>query len=196
MASNSSGGMAKSEHWTRCSYIWSSGLYGLFSTMNCFLTLSSTGYLNTGIGTYSMYYLTKGINNTAIGFISGETMSTGTDNMCLGSVAGYGITTGTGNVFIGSNCDPYGAACTGAICIGSTVNESAAHVVNTADYQLYIAPTITSFNILGLATSTGNGAGTILEFDSEGNILCMAGTYKTVLAIDTATASINAPYAI
>jgi len=32
------------------------------------LTLSTTGYLNTGVGTYSMYYLTKGINNTAIGF--------------------------------------------------------------------------------------------------------------------------------
>jgi len=37
MAGNSLGGMAEAEDWTRCSYIWSSGLYGLFSAMNCFL---------------------------------------------------------------------------------------------------------------------------------------------------------------
>jgi len=160
------------------------------------LTSSTTSYLNTGVGTYSMYYLTKVVNNTAVGFISGETISTGTENVCLGSAAGYSITIGTRNVFIGSNCEPYGAACTGAICIGSRVNESAAHVMNTSGYQLYIAPTITSFNISGLAASTGTGAGTILEFDSAGNILPTAGTYKTILAIDTIIAAIDAPYAM
>jgi len=45
----------------------------------------------------------------------------------------------------------------------------------------------------GLAASTGTGAGTILEFDSGGNVLPTAGTYKTVAAIDTAIAAINAP---
>jgi len=59
-----------------------------------------------------------------------------------------------------------------------------------------VATNVTQFNILGLAPSTGTGAGTILEFDSEGNILPMAGTYKTVSAIDTDIASINAPYAM
>jgi len=43
------------------------------------------------------------------------------------------------------------------------------------------------FNILGLTPLTG--AGTILEFDLASNILPMAGTYKTVSAIDTAIAS-------
>jgi len=116
--------------------------------------------------------------------------------MCVGSAAGYGITTGTRNVFIGSNCESYGATCTGAICLSSRVNESADHVTNTADYQLYITPMVTSFNISGLAPLTGTGVGTILEFDSACNILPTAGTYKTVSAIDTAIAAINAPYAM
>jgi len=59
-----------------------------------------------------------------------------------------------------------------------------------------VAPNITAFNMTGLAPSTGTSAGTILEFDSAGNILPMAGTYKTVSAINTAIASIDAPYAM
>jgi len=62
--------------------------------------------------------------------------------------------------------------------------------------QLMVAPTITSFNISGLTPSTGTSAGTILEFDLAGNILPIAGIYKTVSAIDTAIAAINAPYAM
>jgi len=38
--------------------------------------------------------------------------------------------------------------------------------------------------------------GTILEFDSEGNMLPTAGIYKTVASIDTVIAAINAPYAM
>jgi len=48
----------------------------------------------------------------------------------------------------------------------------------------------------GLAASTETGAGTLLEFDAAGNILPKAGTYKTVSAIDTVIASIDAPYAM
>jgi len=62
--------------------------------------------------------------------------------------------------------------------------------------QLMIAPNVTQFNVAGLVASTGTSAGTILEFESESNILPMAGTYKTLSAIDTAIASINAPYAM
>jgi len=61
--------------------------------------------------------------------------------------------------------------------------------------QLMVASNVTAFNISGLAPSTDTGAGTILEFDSAGNVLPTTGTYKTVLAIDTAIAAINAPYA-
>jgi len=59
-----------------------------------------------------------------------------------------------------------------------------------------VTSNVTQFNIPGLATSTGTSAGTILEFELAGNILPMAGTYKTVLAIDTAIAPIDAPYAM
>jgi len=63
--------------------------------------------------------------------------------------------------------------------------------------QLMVAPNVTAFNMTSLASSTGTSAGTILEFDSEdNNILPMAGAYKTVLAIDTVIASINARYAM
>jgi len=54
----------------------------------------TTGFFNTGVGTYSIYYLTEGINNMAVGFDSSETITTGTDNACLGSAAGDGITQG------------------------------------------------------------------------------------------------------
>jgi len=49
--------------------------------------------------------------------------------------------------------------------------------------QLMVTPNVTQFNMTGLAASTGMGASTILEFDSEGNILPTAGTYKIVSAI-------------
>jgi len=62
--------------------------------------------------------------------------------------------------------------------------------------QLMVAPNITQFNIPGLTALTGTGAGTILEFDLASNVLPTAGTYKTVAAIDTAIAAINAPYAM
>jgi len=61
--------------------------------------------------------------------------------------------------------------------------------------QLMVASNVTSFNMAGLAALTGTGGGTILEFDSEGNVLPMVGTYNTVSAIDTVIAAINAPCA-
>jgi len=57
---------------------------------------------------------------------------------------------------------------------------------------MYGAPCMAAW----LAASTGMGASTILEYDLASNILLMAGTYKTVLAIDTAIASIKTPYAM
>jgi len=59
--------------------------------------------------------------------------------------------------------------------------------------QLMVAPNVTQFNVLGLTASTGTRVGTILEFDSAGNVLPTAGTYKIVSALDTAIAAINAP---
>jgi len=62
-----------------------------------------------------------------------------------------------------------------------------------------VASNVTQFNIPGLVAYTGTGAGTcttILEFDLAGNILPTAGIYKTVSAIDTAIAAIDAPNAM
>jgi len=59
-----------------------------------------------------------------------------------------------------------------------------------------VASNITAFNMAGLAALMGTGTGTILEFDSAGNVLPTAGTYKTVASIDTAIAAVNAPYAM
>jgi len=61
------------------------------------------------------------------------------------------------------------------------------------NYQLMVASNLTVFNMAGLAALTGTSVGTILEFDLASNVLPTAGTYKTVAAIDTAIATINAP---
>jgi len=155
------------------------------------LTLLTTGYLNTALGTYSMYYTKEGVNNTVVGFISAENISSGTDNICLGSAAGIATSLGTGNVCIGSNCNVYLGDCIGSIVLGSRVNSSSPNVVNTANNQLYIAPSITSFNISGLTPSRGRREGTILEFDSSGNITPSAGTYNMVSKIDTGLSSLQ-----
>jgi len=47
----------------------------------------------------------------------------------------------------------------------------------------------------GLAAST-DSTGTILEFDSGGNIAPSAGTHNTVSAIDTSISALDAPYAM
>jgi len=81
----------------------------------------------------------------------------------------------------------YGASSiVGSIALGANARIMGYH-------QLMVAPNVTQFNIPGLTASTGTGAGTILEFESDSNVLPMAGTYKTVAAIDTAIAAINAP---
>jgi len=80
----------------------------------------------------------------------------------------------------------YGASyIVGSIALGANAKV-------TGYNQLMVAPNVTQFNIPGLTASTGTSTGTILEFDSACNILPTAGTYKTVLAIDTAIAAINA----
>jgi len=57
--------------------------------------------------------------------------------------------------------------------------------------QLMVASSITSFNISRLTTSTGTREGTILDFDSSGNVIPSAGTYNTVSKIDTELSSLQ-----
>jgi len=134
-------------------------------------------------------------------------LTTGTDNVCIGSVAGggpYGLNVGSQNVMVavksGDACITgnnntflrYNTAFSGGFYYdGSIALRSGANF--TAFNQLMVAPNVTAFNMASLAPSTGTSAGTILEFDLASNILPLAGTYKTVAAIDTAIALINAP---
>jgi len=109
----------------------------------------------------------------------------------LGVNSGPACITGNNNTFLGHNTSMYGASyIVGSIALGAGTKI-------TGYNQLMVASNVTQFNIPGLVASTGTSAGTILEFDSAGNILPTAGTYKkTILAIGTAIASINAPYAM
>jgi hypothetical protein len=67
----------------------------------------------------------------------------------------------------------------GSIILGSNTS------CNTSN-QLIVWSTITSVNIPGLASSTGTGTGTIIEYDSSKNIIPFAGTYNSVSKINTA----------
>jgi len=107
----------------------------------------------------------------------------------VGANSGKGCITGNKNTFLGYNTSMLASYVLGSIALG------AGTTINGYN-QFMVAPNTTQFNILGLTPSTGTGTGTILEFDLAGNILPMAGTYKTVSAIDTAIAAINLPYAM
>jgi len=109
-----------------------------------------------------------------IGASSGGSCMNGSNNTFLGRNTGFkrGITSYSGSIALGTS---------------ATI---------TNYNKLMVASNITAFNIPGLIALAGTGLGTILEFDSAGNVLPTAGTYKTVLAIDTAIATINVPYAM
>jgi len=144
---------------------------------------------NFGVGPGTFTMLTTGTNNVAVG--SGAAggvygIQSGNNNVMLGTNSGPGCITGSNNTFLGYNTSMGGSIyLEGSIALGSGATI-------TTYNQLVVAPNVTLFNMAGLAASTGTGAGTILEFDLAGNILPTAGTYKTVLAIDTAIASIYA----
>jgi len=145
---------------------------------------------NLGVGPGTLEQLTTGTDNIAIclGRASGQYgLTTGSGNVMLGINSGLICVTGSNNTFLGHNTSMYGASyIVGSIALGTNAKV-------TGYNQLMVAPNITQFNIPGLTPLTVTSLGTILEFDSAGNILPMAGTYKTVLAIDTVIGSINAP---
>jgi len=131
--------------------------------------------------------VTTGISNTAFDGGAGGTpygITTGSGNVMVGASVGYGCSGGSKNTFLGSNTAFKSRVVyyNGSIALG-------AGATITNYNQLMVAPNVTAFNMAGLTPSTGTGTGTILELDSVGNLLPMAGTYKAVSAI----ASINAP---
>jgi len=101
------------------------------------------------------------LNNVGIGYLGRYNLTTGTENVFSRAAAGRPLSTGTGSICIGCNCNIYSGNCTCSIALGSRANSSLPNVFDTVDNQLYIAPTITSFNISGLTPSTGSREGTI-----------------------------------
>jgi len=160
------------------------------STLQSYVVSNGT---NFGVGTNVFQDLTTGNQNTAIGDNAGTSsygLTTGSGNVMVGYNSGGGCVTGSNNTFLGANTQLSGATYdVGSIALGegATINK---------ENQLMVASNVTTFNMSGLTASTGSGEGTILEFDSAGNILPSAGTYNTVASIDKIIAAINAPYAM
>jgi len=95
----------------------------------------------------------------------------------VGYNLGGGCETGSNNTFLGSNTNFEGATYkNGSIPLGAGAT--------VKDYnQFVVASNIASFNISGLIPSTGSGERTLLEYDSEGNIIPSTGTYNSVRLI-------------
>jgi len=148
---------------------------------------------NFGVSPDVLQNLTTGTQNTALGNGASAGMyglTTGSGNVMVGYNSGGGYQTGSNNNFLGANTQFTGATyISGSIALGEGATVS-------KENQLVVVPTITSFNISGLTTSTGTGTGTILEYNLSSNVLPKAGTYNNVSAIDTIIAAINAPYAM
>jgi len=127
---------------------------------------------NLGVGPSTLTQVTTGTSNTAV-----STSASGPP---------YSITTGSGNVMLGANS---GGSCmdgsnktflryntgfkAGITYYSSSIALGTSAITNYN--QLMVTSNITAFNMAGLATSTGTGVGTILEFDSAGNMLPTEG---------------------
>jgi len=147
------------------------------TTLESYTILNGT---NFGVGQNVLQDLTTGTQNTALGDGAGTGpygLTTGSGNVMVGYNSGGGCVTGSNNTFLGANTRFTGATYNvGSIALGAgaTINK---------ENQLMVASNVAYFNISGLVPSTGTGEGTILEFDSSGNIIPSAGTYNMVRLI-------------
>jgi len=118
---------------------------------------------NLAVGPGALEQLTTGTGNTAIGSDAGGSpygVTTGGGNVMVGASAGSICSSASKNTFLGSNTDftPGVGYYSGSIALGSGA------IINNYN-QLMVASNVTTFNMAGLATSTGTSGGTILEFD-------------------------------
>jgi len=133
---------------------------------------------NFGVGPSVFQDLTTGTQNTGNGAGGGTYgLTTGSRNVMVGYNSGGGCQTGSNNTFLGANTQFKGGT-----YINGSIDLGEGAVVNGYN-QLMVASNVTSFNISGLTPSTGSREGTILEFDSSGNIIPSAGTYNSVSKI-------------
>jgi len=109
----------------------------------------------------------------------------------VGYNSGGTCETGSNNTFLGTNIQLY----PGEQSLSNSIALGGGAVITNYN-QLMVASDVTSFNISGLTASTGSGEGTILEFDSSGNIIPSAGTYNTVSKIETELSSLKSGVAI
>jgi len=128
---------------------------------------------NTAIGNLAaggLYKLATGSGNVMVGYNSGGTCENGSNNTFLGANTQLEL----GNTYI-----------SGSIALGEGATTS-------ENNQLMIASNVTSFNISGLTASMGTGEGTILEFDSSGNIIPVpVGNFDSISKISTAITTLQ-----
>jgi len=156
------------------------------STLQSYTVSSGT---NFGVGPGVLGNLTTGTQNTVVGNWEDAlpyTITSGSNNTFTGYNTGNSCEQGSNNTFVGANAQlqPGQTLFSGSIALGAGVE------ITNSD-QFVVASNVTSFIIPGLAASTGSGEGTILEFDSSGNIIPSAGTYNTVSKIDTELSSLQ-----
>jgi hypothetical protein len=121
-----------------------------YSLRNIFIGVSSgayntTGYSNTGIGTYTLFNNTTGTNNYALGSYSLQNNTTGSQNSALGTGTLYTNTTGSNNTSIG-----YGA---------SYYNTTGNQNTGVGYFALYLTNTGSQNSALGYMTLTNNTTG-------------------------------------
>jgi len=144
---------------------------------------------NVGVGPGVLGNLTTGTQNTVVGNWEDALpymITSGSNNTFIGYNTGKSCEQGSNNTFVGANAQlqPGQTLFTRSIALGAGVE------ITNSD-QFVVASNVTSFIIPGLTASTGTGEGTILDFDSSGNIIPSAGTYNTVSKIDTELSSLQ-----
>jgi len=144
---------------------------------------------NFGVGPGVFQELTTGTQNTAIGNAATRgpyKLTTGSGNVMVGDNSGATCENGLNDTFLDTNTKLY----PGEQLISDFIALGAGAVISNYN-QLKVASNVTTFNISGLTPSTGSGEGTILEFDSSGNITPSAGTCNAISKIDTEPSSLQ-----
>jgi len=155
------------------------------------LSVTNTGYYNTGLGGQALLANTTGIENTAVGRNSGKNNTTGNYNTAIGSQAGPNAGTRTGTTCIGRNAV---ASADNAVAIGY---DSSATTANS----IYLGNSQTTFLYMGngsavtpafVARAWARVTGTSLT--SSGNL--SVSVSGNVYTFTFTTAMPNANYAV
>jgi hypothetical protein len=154
---------------------------------------NTTGYNNTGIGTYALYENLTGTDNTAVGYeamvgnssskLTGQyntgigdsalyaIQGVGANNTTLGYKSGYAVTTGTDNTLVGYEAG-LGVTGNGNIIIGEDTNSAVTtggnNIVIGQNTSLLTNTSSNQLDIGNLIYATGLGSGSTLSTGSVG----------------------------